>query len=294
MVDPEINKALRQFFISARAERKDTLQNNISKALGNLQSRNMVNSSVAVNEISMVYAEELKQRSLTAWESIKKFIEKGNITFDKNDAKEIEELLKQHVINEETNLSREVQNRFMQKMGPLDFKNSILVAIASSKNTIFPKISAELNFYTNSKSTKNKTSIKTKEKDDYVDNKRIEELKNIVNQDFDLTRLIKLCEEINMAHQHDCFMSIAMIMRAIIDHIPPIFKVSSFAEVANNYGGSTSFNDSMKLLQRSLRKVADSHLHVQIRERETLPTFTQVNFKADLDFLLSEIVRLLK
>ncbi len=134
----------------------------------------------------------------------------------------------------------------------------------------------------------------TPPKDDYVDNKRIEELKNIVNQDFDLTRLIKLCEEINIARQNDCFMSIAMIMRAIIDHIPPIFKVSSFAEVANNYGGSKSFKDSMKLLQTSSRSVADSHLHVQIRKKETLPTFTQVNFKTDLDILLSEIVRLLK
>lgn len=294
MVDPEIKKTLSQFFISARVERKDTLRNNISIALGNLQSRNMVNSSVAVNEISKVYAEELKLRSLTAWESIKIFFEKGNITFNKNDAKEIEELLKQHIINEEKNLSREVQSRFMHTLGPLNFKNSILISIASSKNTIFPKISAELNFYTDLKSTKNNTSIKAKEKDDYVDNKRIEELKNIVNQDFDLTRLIKLCEEINIAHQNDGFMSIAMIMRAIIDHIPPIFKVPSFAEVANNYGGSKSFNDSMKLLQRSLRRVADSHLHVQIRRRETLPAFTQVNFKADLDLLLSEIIRLLK
>ncbi len=89
-------------------------------------------------------------------------------------------------------------------------------------------------------------------------------------------------------------MSIAMIMRAIIDHIPPIFSVASFAEVANNYSGSKTFKISMKLLQRSLRSVADSHLHIQIRNKETLPTFTQVNFKAELDSLLSEIIRLLK
>ena len=77
-------------------------------------------------------------------------------------------------------------------------------------------------------------------------------------------------------------------------HIPPIFNVSSFAEVVNNYGGTKSFKDSMNLLQKSLRNVADSHLHVQIRAREILPNFTQANFKADLDLLLSEIVRLLK
>jgi hypothetical protein len=169
-----------------------------------------------------------------------------------------------------------------------------LVTIASSKNTIFPKISAELNFYTNSGSIESSPSIKIKEKDDYVDKTRIEELRKIVNQKFDFTRLIKLCEEINIAHQNNSFMSIAMVMRAIIDHIPPIFGVSSFGDVANNYSGSKSFKDSMKLLQRSLRSVADSHLHIQIRNKETLPTFTQVNFKSELDSLLSEIIRLLK
>lgn len=294
MVDPEINKTLRQFFISARAERKDALQSNVSIALRDLQSRNMAHSSEAVNKISVVYAEELKLRSVAAWESIKKFFDKGNITFAKNDAREIEQLLKQLVINEEKALSSEIESRFRQKQGPLDFQNSILVAIASSKNIIFPKISAELNFYADSKSTKNNISMKVKEKGDYVDSQRIEELKGIVNQKFDLTRLIKLCEEINVAYQNDCYMSIAMVMRAIIDHIPPIFNASSFSEVINNYSGSRSFKDSMKLLQRSLRNVADSHLHVQIRRRETLPNFTQVNFKADLDLLLSEIVRLLK
>ncbi len=294
MVDAEIKKTLRQFFISSRTERSDTLQNNVSKALSSLQSRNMVNSSVAVNEISMIYAEELKLRSFAAWEAIQYFFNKRSITFDKTDAKEIEELLKQLVISEEKILSREVQSRFAQNLRPLELRNSILVAIASSKNTIFPKISAELNFFTNSGSNKNSSSITTKEKDDYVDKTRIEELRNIVNQNYDFTRLIKLCEEINIAHQNDCFMSIAMIMRAIIDHIPPIFSVASFAEVANNYSGSKSFKNSMKLLQRSLRSVADSHLHIQIRNKETLPTFTQVNFKAELDSLLSEIIRLLK
>jgi hypothetical protein len=47
-------------------------------------------------------------------------------------------------------------------------------------------------------------------------------------------------------------------------------------------------------LDRSLRNIADAHLHVQIRTSEVLPTGPQVDFRADLDVLLSEVVRVLK
>ena len=89
-------------------------------------------------------------------------------------------------------------------------------------------------------------------------------------------------------------MTIAMVLRTIIDHVPPVFEVDAFSEIANNYTGTKSFKESMQRLNTSLRKIADSHLHVRIRKNEILPTFNQVNFSADLDVLLSEIVRLLK
>ncbi len=168
------------------------------------------------------------------------------------------------------------------------------MAIAASRNKIFPKISAELNFFTASKSVADNDAAEDSTKRNYVDGLRIEELKGIDNQDFDLARLIQLCEEINVAYKNKCYISIAMVTRAIIDHVPPVFGVSNFSEVANNYAATKSFKDSMKLLEGSLRNVADSHLHVQIRRKETLPTFTQVDFRAVLDVLLSEITRSLK
>jgi hypothetical protein len=50
----------------------------------------------------------------------------------------------------------------------------------------------------------------------------------------------------------------------------------------------------MKHLNGSLRSIADAYLHIQIRESETLPKDQQIDFRADLDVLLSEIVRKLK
>jgi hypothetical protein len=87
-------------------------------------------------------------------------------------------------------------------------------------------------------------------------------------------------------------MSIAMLARAIVDHIAPIFSCKTFGEVANNYGGATSFKKSMQNLDRSLRSIPDAYLHIQVRAKESLPTAVQVNFSADLDVLLSEVVRL--
>ncbi len=97
----------------------------------------------------------------------------------------------------------------------------------------------------------------------YVDLSRIEELKKIQTEDFDLTKLIKQCEELNDASQKGNPYSVILLVRAIIDHIPPIFRKRNFQEVANNYG-SKSFKESMERLDKSSRKIADSGLHQQI------------------------------
>jgi hypothetical protein len=124
---------------------------------------------------------------------------------------------------------------------------------------------------------------------------RIEQLRTIQSGEFDLSKLIELCKEINNCFQVESYMAVAMLVRAILDHVPPIFGCKNFAEISNNYaGGSKSFKQSMQHLEMSSRKIADSHLHTQIRKSEILPNRTQVNFSNDLDVLLAEIVRLLK
>jgi len=128
----------------------------------------------------------------------------------------------------------------------------------------------------------------------YVDSGRLAELKSLTPSKFDLSRLVRLCEELNMAHSAICLMSIAMLVRAIVDHIPPILGQQSFAAVASNYSGTKSFKGSMQRLDTSLRSVADAHLHTQARSREILPTFNQVDFRADLDVLLGEAIWILK
>jgi cellobiose-specific phosphotransferase system component IIB len=128
----------------------------------------------------------------------------------------------------------------------------------------------------------------------YVDAQRILQLQTIRTEEWDMKRLIRLLEEVNIAYAHEMHMATAMLVRAITDHVAPILKCKNFSEIANNYPAPRSFSEQMKQLDVSLRKVADTHLHQQIRKSEVLPLAPQVDFRAALDVLLSEIVRVLQ
>lgn len=126
----------------------------------------------------------------------------------------------------------------------------------------------------------------------YVDDKRIADLKRLDITGFDLAKLIALCEELNLCYRAQCYHAVAALTRALIDHVPPLFGCSSFAAVAAT--GSRSFKDSMAVLNSLARKIADQHLHGQIRESESLPTRVQVDFSQAVDVLLGEVVRVLR
>lgn len=127
----------------------------------------------------------------------------------------------------------------------------------------------------------------------YVDPSRIIALQGLSDAKWDFLRLLELCREINVAWANRCYLSTAMLLRTILNHVPPVLGFATFAEVASNYGGSKekSFKQIMQRLEASLRSIADSHLHRAIRTREDVPSSTQVDFAAELDLLLSEAIR---
>jgi len=81
-----------------------------------------------------------------------------------------------------------------------------------------------------------------------------------------------------------------MLGRAIIDHVPPLFGRQTFNQVAASHGGK-SIKGILDKLNSTLRNAADKYLHETIRKKEVAPNKVQVNFKVELDFLLSEIIR---
>lgn len=136
-----------------------------------------------------------------------------------------------------------------------------------------------------------KPKIKLEKK--FVNKSRIEEIRNLQNLNFDFKKLLRLLEEINENYSNENYLSVAMLGRAIIDHIPPLFNFTSFNEVSSNYGNA-SFKKNMGHLNISMRSIADNYLHMSIRKNEILPNENQVDFSRELDFLLAEIIRINK
>lgn len=201
----------------------------------------------------------------------------------------------------------------VEDLGPrrrLDFQRAVFALVRFNSLTIGGGANANLsNSLHNIKAVADQLKIEAEAREDhvkppvqlpfverpeFVHRTRLEELKNLQNSKFDLKRLIRLLEELNIAFKGECYMATAMLVRAIADHVPPVFGFKTFNEVTSNYGGAKSFKGSMLHLQNSLRNIADAHLHLPIRSSETLPTEVQVDFRRDLDVLIGEIIRLLQ
>lgn len=136
------------------------------------------------------------------------------------------------------------------------------------------------------------THTPRQQRGDFVDSARMAELRAISNGQFDLTRLVRMCEELNSAWEAGNTISVAMLARAIVDHIPPIFGQTTFSQVTSQ--ASRSIRGSFEHFQTALRHIADGALHTHIRRRETIPTATQVDFRQSFDVLMGEIVRNLR
>lgn len=156
------------------------------------------------------------------------------------------------------------------------------------------RISAFLNGIIHEVNNSNNASAIPASIDGFVDLQRIDELRSISNSRFDLSKLIRMCEELNICSSGSVHFATLMLVRAIIDHVPPIFGCGTFSEVANNYNGGKSFKTAMRRLNDSARNFADGYLHSHVRRTESLPNRTQVKFDSELDALLCEICRLLK
>ncbi len=130
----------------------------------------------------------------------------------------------------------------------------------------------------------------------FIDEGRLQELKEISSKQskFDLSKLIKLCEELNSNYSNENYSATAMLTRAIMDHVPPIFGKDKFTEIANSSSSRDSFKKLMKSLDDFQKNITDGILHEQIKDSHSLPNATQVNSSQPLDKLLQKIVEILQ
>lgn len=129
--------------------------------------------------------------------------------------------------------------------------------------------------------------------DIYFSVNKIDELKQAQFGDFNPSKLIRILEEVNLCYGNWAYLAVSSLLRMLIDHIPPIFKKLSFSEVVNNYSFSQSDKKNMQHLLWSLKNISDWNLHNQIWRQEILPDKTSIEFRADFDVLLKNIILIL-
>lgn len=123
----------------------------------------------------------------------------------------------------------------------------------------------------------------------FIEIEVIESIIKLKSTKHDLTKLIKFIEELNFNYKYGNYLSSILILRAILNHIPPIFGVKSFAEYVSQAG--RSIKSILQRLEEDARPIADLHSHIMIKKRENLPTKNQIEpYKSSIEVLLHEII----
>lgn len=126
--------------------------------------------------------------------------------------------------------------------------------------------------------------------------KRLRELRRLQrsrSSKHDLTRLIRVCEELNSCYAAGNYLAVAALVRMLLDHIPPAFGAKTLAEVSATIpdGEGRSVKKIMKRLNESAREIANRQLHLRMGARESLPDRNQIEWAQEIDAVLDEIVR---
>lgn len=130
--------------------------------------------------------------------------------------------------------------------------------------------------------------------DYYVSTNHLSELYSISEfTSWDLKKLIRLLEEINETYQRGNLFACAMLLRAVIDHVPPIWGKKSFNEVTSHLTGISN-KRQLERLEKSLRNVSDGALHKHIRKKEFVIEREQLKFEPEIAALIEEIILELK
>lgn len=123
----------------------------------------------------------------------------------------------------------------------------------------------------------------------FVDESTLRDLRSIRSAAFDLTKLVRFCEELNDAYARANYLSSVLLIRAVMNHVPPVFGCRTFGEVTAQAG--KSLKAVFERLEDSARPIADLHTHSLIRKRETVPTKHQVEpYKAGFELLIQEVI----
>lgn len=127
----------------------------------------------------------------------------------------------------------------------------------------------------------------------YIDQEIINDLKVLlpnIKSKFDLTRLTKMCEELNSNYQNENYNSCILLLRAICHHIPAFFGQINLDSLINQHAWQGS---EKKIIQKILtaKHIADLANHEQISKHSPSATQIDCSFKHELAVILKGLIR---
>jgi site-specific recombinase XerC len=128
----------------------------------------------------------------------------------------------------------------------------------------------------------------------YVSHERLGSLLKIQSSHFDLSRVNAMLHEMNESARAGNLHSVALLLRALIDHTAPVFGARTFKEFISSTSLPRSLKKNFELLDTTLRNIADLFLHDHISRRVLLPTELQVDFRQAFDQYLGHLIGQLK
>lgn len=128
----------------------------------------------------------------------------------------------------------------------------------------------------------------------YVSQEKIEELerlKPLLEGIWDLSALIELLDGINANYAAERYLPVAILVRATMDHVPPLFGQPNFQSVI-----AQSKKSEATIYDRAYgaKDIADFWIHQQIRAHIVMPDQNVVDKKADFNFLIGRVIELLR
>ena len=121
-----------------------------------------------------------------------------------------------------------------------------------------------------------------------VDPALIKQLSALESSRVDVASLVRMSREINSSLAHGNILAVALVMRTVLNHVPPVFGQDTFEQVVANVG--KSLKESFDHLEKGLRKIADFHTHRKIAVAESYPSVAQVEpFKPQFELLLQQV-----
>lgn len=291
------NQEKSRIFISSRIpEITDKYKKEKSRIEWKYESQTPVQSSALLLELLEMNNKYLREYGELKIDAIMYGVEKNKIIDDFLKSR-LEKILTRETCNINMKHYRYLEMKSKKYNGDwtlLNMSSRINDKFSRTHNILLNKIQEAIYNYNEESDVINNsqvspTKIKSKHNDYYINPERISEILKITSNEFNFQKLISLCEEINKCYSFELNYALLALQRTLIQHIPPIFNKTNFSVYWNSL--KLSEKTLYKKLEDGLKNMADIALHKQIgKKRIETPTLDQIDFRQNIDKLLSDII----